>query len=171
MYANRNYLTYCRNLGSNNGLIARSEESYRVCVCVCLSHYVGSRYLKKGGLGPRWTVAPQKNVVICNRKVLNAKVLGFSCMGHWCIYTLKILETSKKYVFAWSSSSTIERIFLYSSLIFRSFSCHCLVIYSEIILNLFERRIIINKFRWPHFPTKPSSCQPPSFQSRWFCAA
>ena len=42
-----------------DGLITRSEESYWVCVCVCVS-VCDLQTSKQGGLGPIWTVAPQK---------------------------------------------------------------------------------------------------------------
>jgi hypothetical protein len=45
--------------GLRDEVITRLDESYRLCVCVCLI-VCDLESSQGGGLGPSWTVAPQK---------------------------------------------------------------------------------------------------------------
>jgi len=44
-----------------DGPITRPEESYGMCVCVCVSNWVLSRIFKRGSMGPICVVAPKEN--------------------------------------------------------------------------------------------------------------
>jgi len=59
------FVVCCVGSGLSDGLLTRSEESYRVCVrvrvCVCVQLFVVIwKPQRGGGLGPIWALASQK---------------------------------------------------------------------------------------------------------------
>jgi hypothetical protein len=62
--------------GLCDGLITHSEESYQVCVCVCLIVY-GPEASERGSLGPVLVVAPQKKNPAVKTSTIRSGILKF----------------------------------------------------------------------------------------------
>jgi len=56
--------------------MTRSEESYQVCVCVCVSLIVCDlETSKRGALGPSWATVSQKNITSYGTEVCVSRLI------------------------------------------------------------------------------------------------